>query len=462
MTRGAILAFIIILISVIVPTSAANAQVSIPFLNGQNQEQPTLAPVLKEATPAVVNIAVESQVSLERNPLYADPFFRRFFEFPDVQPRTRPRLSAGSGVIVDAAKGYILTNAHVVDGGDEILVTLKDRRQFKAELVGSDRGTDIALLKIDANNLSALRLGDSDDLEVGDFVIAIGNPFGLGQTVTSGIVSALGRTGLNLEGYEDFIQTDAPINPGNSGGALISLDGELIGINTAIVAPAGGNVGIGFAVPSNMARGVMEQLIEFGEVRRGRLGVVIQDLTPDLASALDIDATHGAVVSQVEEGSPADKAGVEAGDVILSVDGQPIDGSSDLRNQIGLKRPGSTVSLKLLRDGDERTLRARLAKGDSDEGSLSSTSAPKLAGAKLRALTSADQIPGIAKGVFVEDIAAGSPAARAGLRPGDVIVAINQNPVDSVGDVTAALDRANGPIALSVVRGSTRLFLVIR
>lgn len=426
-------------------------------------EKPTLAPVLKQATPAVVNIAVQSRpASIEMNPLYADPFFRRFFDFGPNQPRLRPRLSAGSGVIVDAAKGYVLTNAHVVEGGEEITVTLKDRRQFEAELIGSDPGTDIALLKIDADNLTALPLGDSDNIEIGDYVVAIGNPFGLGQTVTSGIVSALGRTGINVEGYEDFIQTDAPINPGNSGGALITYDGKLIGINTAIVAPAGGNVGIGFAVPSNMATSVMEQLIEFGEVRRGRLGVVIQDLTPDLAEALEISAAYGAVVSQVEKGSPADKAGVEAGDVILSVDGETVDGSSDLRNRIGLKRPGSTVALKLLRDGKERTLRAKLAEGDEAEGSVTASSAPKLAGARLRALTSDDSVPGVSKGVLVEDVSPGSPAARAGLQAGDVIVAINQKAVDSVGDVTGAVERAQGPVALSIMRGTTRLFLVIR
>ncbi|KAB2864648.1 MAG: trypsin-like serine protease, partial [Bauldia sp.] len=276
----------------------------------------SLADVLEEITPAVVNIAVTSRAPAETNPLFNDPYFRRFFDLPQM-PQQRPRMSAGSGVIVDAQKGYILTNHHVIEGASEIAVTLKDRRRFTAELVGSDKATDIALVRIDASNLTALRLGDSGSLRVGDSVVAIGNPFGLGQTVTSGIVSALGRSGLNVEGYEDFIQTDASINPGNSGGALVTADGRLVGINTAIIAPAGGNVGIGFAVPIDMASAVMKQLIEHGEVRRGRIGVAIQDLTPDLAEALGIRETHGAVVASVESGSPAAEAGIQAGDIIV-------------------------------------------------------------------------------------------------------------------------------------------------
>jgi len=299
----------------------------------------SLPDVLEEITPAVVNIAVTSRASAETNPLFNDPYFRRFFDLPQM-PQQRPRMSAGSGVIVDADKGYILTNHHVVDGASEIAVTLKDRRRFTAELVGSDKATDIALLRVDASNLTALRLGDPSRLRVGDSVVAIGNPFGLGQTVTSGIVSALSRSGLNVEGYEDFIQTDASINPGNSGGALVTADGQLVGINTAIIAPAGGNVGIGFAVPIDMASAVMAQLIEHGEVRRGRIGVSIQDLTPDLAEALGIDASFGAVVASVEDGSPAAQAGIQAGDIIVAVDGREISGSADLRNRIGLSPAG--------------------------------------------------------------------------------------------------------------------------
>lgn len=253
---------------------------------------PTLAPLLAEVTPAVVNISVESRQTDDLNPLFNDPFFRRFFDLQPMpqEPQPRRQMSAGSGVIFDAGAGYVLTNHHVVENGDRIVVTLKDRRQFDATLIGSDPGTDIALLKIEAEGLTALDMGDSDRLQVGDYVLAIGNPFGLGQTVTSGIVSALGRSGLNIEGFEGFIQTDASINPGNSGGALVTLDGRLIGINTAIIAPSGGNVGIGFAVPANMAAAVVAQLIEFGEVQRGTLGVMIQDFTPDLAEALGIAA----------------------------------------------------------------------------------------------------------------------------------------------------------------------------
>jgi len=318
---------------------------------------PTLAPVVERATPAVVNIAVLSQSPGQDNPLYQDPFFRRFFDLPE-QPQ--PRLSAGSGVIVDARRGYVLTNHHVIENAREIVITLKDDRRLSAELVGSDPGTDIAVLKVPAENLTALEFGDSDALLVGDYVVAIGNPFGIGQTVTSGIVSALGRVGLNIEGYENFIQTDASINPGNSGGALIDLRGRLIGINTAIIGPAGGNVGIGFAVPGNMARMVMEQLIVHGEVRRGQLGVLIQDVTPDLAEALQLGNRRGALVTQILKGSPAERAGLQVGDVIAAVDGRPVTGAAALRTRVGLVRAGETVALSVIRQGRELTVVARL------------------------------------------------------------------------------------------------------
>ncbi|HZN58770.1 MAG TPA: trypsin-like peptidase domain-containing protein, partial [Planctomycetota bacterium] len=278
---------------------------------------PTLAPMVKRVSPAIVNISASGTVDMRRqNPLFDDPFFRKFFQIPDEQLQ-RPTQSLGSGVIVDAAKGLILTNYHVVEGADQINVTLLDNRQVTAEIIGSDEGSDIAVLKIPANHIDQIELGDSDALEVGDFVVAIGNPFGFSHTVTSGIVSALGRHGLNPEGYEDFIQTDASINPGNSGGALINLRGELIGINSAIISGSGGNIGIGFAIPINMARAVMQQLVQYGEVRRGQLGVQILDVTPQIAEASGLDVSEGALVSQVVPNSPAEQAGVETGDVIV-------------------------------------------------------------------------------------------------------------------------------------------------
>jgi len=412
----------------------------------------SLPDVLEEITPAVVNIAVTSRASAETNPLFNDPYFRRFFDLPQM-PQQRPRMSAGSGVIVDADKGYILTNHHVVDGASEIAVTLKDRRRFTAELVGSDKATDIALLRVDASNLTALRLGDPSRLRVGDSVVAIGNPFGLGQTVTSGIVSALSRSGLNVEGYEDFIQTDASINPGNSGGALVTADGQLVGINTAIIAPAGGNVGIGFAVPIDMASAVMTQLIEHGEVRRGRIGVSIQDLTPDLAEALGIDASFGAVVASVEDGSPAAQAGIQAGDIIVAVDGREVSGSADLRNRIGLSPAGSRVEIHYLRDGARRT--ATLTVNDESGPSRASTSTmpDRLAGADFQDASG---------NVLVANVAPGSPAAQAGLRSGDVIVAVNRQPVRTVAELTRLLAETRGTIALDLFRGGTRLLLVVR
>ncbi|MDJ0945158.1 MAG: Do family serine endopeptidase [Kiloniellales bacterium] len=343
-------------------TAAASqlcAQAPIP---STGNDVPTLAPLMKRVTPGVVNIATSGKVRVEDSPLFNDPNFRRFLEDPRFRrffslpdPRAeRETHSIGSGVIVDARGGHVLTNHHVIEDADEILVTLKDGRALKAELLGSDPQTDVAVLKIDASGLTALPLGDSDRLEVGDYVVAIGNPFGLGQTVTLGIVSALGRSGLRLEAYEDFIQTDAPINPGNSGGALVDLRGQLIGINTAIVAPTGGNVGIGFAIPINMARLAMEQIIEFGEVRRGRLGIVIQDITPDLAKGLRLEILDGALISQVVPGSPAETAGLEPGDVILGVDGEKVRTAAGLRNEIGLKRIGEEVELEILRRGKKR------------------------------------------------------------------------------------------------------------
>jgi Do/DeqQ family serine protease len=412
----------------------------------------SLPDVLEEITPAVVNIAVTSRASAETNPLFNDPYFRRFFDLPQT-PQQRPRMSAGSGVIVDADKGYILTNHHVVDGASEIAVTLKDRRRFTAELVGSDKATDIALLRIDAPNLTALRLGDPSRLRVGDSVVAIGNPFGLGQTVTSGIVSALSRSGLNVEGYEDFIQTDASINPGNSGGALVTADGQLVGINTAIIAPAGGNVGIGFAVPIDMASAVMAQLIKHGEVRRGRIGVSIQDLTPDLAEALGIDVSFGAVVAGVEDGSPAAEAGIQAGDIIVAVDGREISGSADLRNRIGLSPAGSRVEVDYLRDGARRTATLTV-NGESGPSRASTSVVPdRLAGADFQDASG---------NVLVANVAPGSPAAQAGLRTGDVIIAVNRQPVRTVAELTRLLGAMRGTIALDLFRGGARLLLVVR
>ncbi|PCK85187.1 serine endoprotease DegQ [Rhizobium sophoriradicis] len=417
---------------------------------------PTLAPMLERITPAVVNIAVLSRSPSANNPLFSDPYFRRYFNLPEQQQRAR--MSAGSGVIVDASKGYVLTNYHVVDGGTDISVTLKDGRQLAAKLVGSDKGTDLALLEVDARNLTAIEIGDSDALKVGDYVVAIGNPFGLGQTVTSGIVSALGRSGLNIEGYEDFIQTDASINPGNSGGALVTLDGKLVGINTAILSPAGANVGIGFAVPTTMVVSVMKQLIAHGEVQRGRLGVGIQDITPDLADALGLGDLRGALVANVEPGSAADRAGLKTGDVVTAVDGNAVRGATDLRNRIGLTPVGSEIRLTVKRGSEQREIEVTTTSESRTSSGLSGT---LLDGAILRDASAPESGAAGASGVVIESVAADSRADRAGLRAGDVIVAVNRTPVSSVTELRRTISKA-AVAALELLRDGARFLLVIR
>ncbi len=329
------------------------ADAGIPIMS----EIPTLAPVVDKVVQGVVNIAVSGSVEVQ-NPLMQDPFFRQFFRLPN-QPMRRQVQAAGSGVIVDAGKGYILTNNHVVAVGQDqtIEITLKDKRHFKAKLVGRDPETDIAVLKVDADNLTAVEFADSDKVRVGDYALAIGNPFGLGQTVTSGIVSALGRTGLGIEGYEDFIQTDASINPGNSGGALVDLRGQLIGINTAILGPSGGNVGIGFAVPANIAKQIMTDLIKDGDVKRGQIGIRTQDLTPDIASSLGLERSDGALVAQVAANSAAANAGLQAGDLIVGIDGVPVHSVADLHKRIDFAHVGDVLKLSILHDGEPDTIK---------------------------------------------------------------------------------------------------------
>jgi serine protease Do/serine protease DegQ len=438
--------------------AAACVAIAQPFPDVTRSPMPTLAPLISQVTPAVVNISIKSRSATDDNPLLRDPFFRRFFNVPDRPPQ---EMAAGSGVIVDARQGIVITNHHVIKNAAEVIVTLKDRRQYPAKLVGTDPATDIAVLKIDAPNLAALKLGDSDQLSVGDFVVAIGNPFGLGQTVTSGIVSALGRSGLNIEGYEDFIQTDASINPGNSGGALINLRGELIGINTAIIGPTGGNVGIGFAVPVNMARSVMSQIVRFGEVRRGRLGIDIEDLTPDAAAKLKMQTAEGAVIGNVQAESPAEKAGLRRGDVVLAFNGRPVRSGPDLRNRLGLTPVGEDIELSVLRGGQQVSIKARIA-APQGPATVDGQIVPQLAGLKIANIDRSNPQSTRVEGVLVVGVETGSVAAGYGLRPGDVIAAINRQRVRNINEFLAAMRNVERAFQMTIVRGDFVLTFTIR
>jgi serine protease Do/serine protease DegQ len=418
---------------------------------------PSLAPMVKRVSPSVVNIATRGTIKEQgqRNPLLDDPFFRRFFpDAPDQGPRERQFQSAGSGVIVDAKNGYIITNHHVVENASEITITLLDNRSFTAKVVGSDEGSDVAVLQAKQPNLIAMPLGDSSKLEVGDFVVAIGNPFGLQHTVTSGIVSALGRSGINPDGYEDFIQTDASINPGNSGGALVNLRGELEGINSAILSRSGGNIGIGFAIPVNMVKSIMDQLIKYGEVKRGVLGVNIYDVTPEVAKEFDLTETRGALVAGVVQGSAADKAGVKTGDIIVSINGVNTKGAGELRATVGMLRVGDKVEIGLLRDGKPRKVTAIISeKADADAGDGAAVN---------RALEGADLADaGNDAGVVVRSVQEGSPAAQAGLRSNDTILAVGRTRVGNLKQFREAMKGAKVAF-LNVKRGSAVLLIPIR
>ncbi|MCA1766754.1 MAG: DegQ family serine endoprotease [Idiomarina sp.] len=433
-------------------TPIASAQAGIPFFSNDD-EQPTLAPMLEEVTPAVVNISVKGKREVRQRL----PDALRFFFGPNApreQVREHPFQGLGSGVIIDAKSGYVVTNNHVVDDATEILVTLKDGREFDAKVIGTDKRSDVALLKIEnGKNLTAIQLGNSFELRVGDFVVAIGNPFGLGQTVTSGIVSALGRGGLGIEELENFIQTDAAINSGNSGGALVTLDGKLIGINTAILGPNGGNIGIGFAIPSDMMNNLVQQLIEFGEVRRGVLGVRGNDLTHDVAQALNIPVNRGAFVSQVVPGSSASEAGLESGDVIISVDKQTIRSFSELGAMVGSIGSGKSIELGIIRDGDELSVDVTL--GAQDTAVTAATIHPALEGATLVATEAGD-------GIEVTELEERSPAARIGLEKNDIIQGVNRVKVNNVAELRAAIEDKTGVIALNIKRGDSSLFIVLR
>ncbi len=440
----------------------------------------TMAPLLERTTPAVVNIAVTTTVRgrSQSNPLLDDPFFRRFFD-PDGEgdtapsPRERQATSAGSGVIIDARKGYVLSNHHVIEDADEVNITLKDGRVVTAQVLGSDSKTDIALLQIESSNLTALSLANSDDTKVGDYVIAIGNPFGLGQTVTSGIVSALGRGGISADGYEDFIQTDASINPGNSGGALINTKGELIGINTAIISRSGSSAGVGFAVPANIASKVVDQLSKYGEVRRGRIGVIIQDLTADLSDALDLSVSKGALVSQVQEDSPAEEAGLKSGDIIIAFNGESVEGSRDIRNAVGFVERGTRNDITYIRDGRRNTVKINVEEApaeDEEDGSAPSDASNDnfsstregFRGASLSDFPDDVEISGGNEGVYIQDVENGSKAYDAGLRGGDVIRAVNRKDVADLEAFQNIIDDNNGVLALTVQRGRSQLFVAIK
>ncbi|MFM2479279.1 Do family serine endopeptidase [Celerinatantimonas sp. MCCC 1A17872] len=423
----------------------------------EGQQMPSLAPIVAKVSPAVVSISVDGEMVTNAQ---APELFQFFFgqqQPPQMQgPHKTPFKGLGSGVIINADKGYIVTNNHVIDNANKIEVTLQDGRQFKAKVIGTDPMSDIALLQIKADHLKQVKMANSDDLKVGDFTIALGNPFGLGQTVTSGIVSALGRSGLNIEGYENFIQTDAAINKGNSGGALVNLDGQLIGINTAILAPGGGNIGIGFAIPSDMVQNIVGQLIKYGEVRRGMLGVAGGNLTPELAKAMGSSVQHGAFVNQVMPKSGAEKAGLKPGDIIISLDGKPIHNFSELRARVATKGSGTTIELGIIRDGHEKHVKATLQKPKStqiDADNISKT----LSGATLTNTTD----KGI-KGVEITDVKANSIAEQYGLKKGDVILGVNKHRVQNISELRKVLKAQPDVLALNIKRGDAQLYIVVQ
>ena len=442
------------------------------------QQMPSLAPMLEKVMPSVVSINVEGStaVNTPRMPRNFQQFFGDNSPFcQDGSPfqsspfcqgggpgdggqgggQQQKFMALGSGVIIDAAKGYVVTNNHVVDNASTIKVQLSDGRKFDAKVVGKDPRSDIALIQIqDPKNLTAIKLADSDALRVGDYTVAIGNPFGLGETVTSGIVSALGRSGLNAENYENFIQTDAAINRGNSGGALVNLNGELIGINTAILAPDGGNIGIGFAIPSNMVKNLTAQMVQYGQVKRGELGILGTELNSELAKAMKVDAQRGAFVSQVMPNSSAAKAGIKAGDVITTLNGKPISSFAALRAEVGSMPVGSKVSLGLLRDG--KSVNVSLELQQSSQTQVDSSSI-------FSGIEGADMSnKGADKGVVVSEVKANSPAARIGLKKGDVIIGANQQPVKNIAELRKILDSKPAVLALNIQRGDTSLYLLMQ
>ncbi|MBG6246455.1 serine endoprotease DegQ [Candidatus Symbiopectobacterium sp. 'North America'] len=437
-------------------SSLPAAQAALPAVV-EGQQLSSLAPMLEKVLPAVVSVHVEgTQTQRQRVP---EEF--KFFFGPNAhsgKQNNRPFEGLGSGVIIDAAKGYVLTNNHVINNADKILVQLNDGRKYDAKLLGRDEQSDIALLQLnDAKNLQEVKMADSDQLRVGDFAVAVGNPFGLGQTATSGIISALGRSCLNLEGLENFIQTDASINRGNSGGALVNLNGELIGINTAILAPGGGNIGIGFAIPSNMAQNLAQQLIEFGEVKRGLLGIKGSEMTADMAKAFKVEVQRGAFVSEVLPKSAAAKAGIKAGDVLTSLDSKPINSFAELRAKIGTTAPGKTVKIGLLREGKPLELSVVL-----DNNTSAATSAESLSPALQGASLANGQAKDGSKGVQIEDVTKDTPAAQVGLQKGDIIIGVNRERVENITQLRKILESKPSVLALNVVRGEETIYLLLR